>query len=150
MHVRWVVKRDMPDVISLEYFHNGSWREEDFMLNLRQRNCIGMVAEGNDGTIMGFMIYELLKVRLHIKNLKAVNHETVEHLVTKLQSKLSTERRNCLTWNISETNIKLLQLLKNKDFRAVSLLRNTHEEDGISRDSVAMQYKLITENAQAA
>ena len=46
VHIRWMIRRDMPEVLqteqeSFEY----SWTEEDFLRCLRQRNCIGMVAE---------------------------------------------------------------------------------------------------------
>ncbi len=56
-----MIRRDMPEVMrteraSFEY----SWTEDDFLRCLRQRNCIGMVAEHGD-SIIGFMIYELHK-----------------------------------------------------------------------------------------
>ena len=43
------------------------WSEDDFLRCLRQRNCIGMVAELDDH-VVGFMIYELHKNRLHVLN----------------------------------------------------------------------------------
>ena len=68
VHIRWMIRRDMPEVLDIE---NGSfefpWSEEDFIRCLRQRNCIGMVAE-HDERVVGFMIYELHKNRLHILN----------------------------------------------------------------------------------
>ena len=42
-------------------------REEDFINCLRQRNCIGMVAE-HDDRVVGFMIYELNKTRIQVLN----------------------------------------------------------------------------------
>ena len=68
VHIRWMIRRDMPEVMrteraSFEY----SWTEDDFLRCLRQRNCIGMVAETGD-SIIGFMIYELHKTRLHVLN----------------------------------------------------------------------------------
>ena len=68
IHIRWMIRRDMPEVMrteraSFEY----SWTEDDFLRCLRQRNCIGMVAEHGD-IISGFMIYELHKTRLHVLN----------------------------------------------------------------------------------
>jgi len=46
VHIRWMIRRDMPEVMrteraSFEY----AWTEDDFLRCLRQRNCIGMVAE---------------------------------------------------------------------------------------------------------
>ena len=68
VHIRWMIRRDMPEVLqteqeSFEY----SWTEEDFLRCLRQRNCIGMVAEQGE-KVVGFMIYELHKNKLHILN----------------------------------------------------------------------------------
>src|SRR5919197_1025838 len=68
VHIRWMIRRDMPEVMrteraSFEY----AWTEDDFLRCLRQRNCIGMVAEHGD-TIAGFMIYELHRTRLHVLN----------------------------------------------------------------------------------
>ena len=40
-----------------------AWTEEEFLCCLRQRNCIGTVAE-LDHKIVGFMIYELHKSML--------------------------------------------------------------------------------------
>ena len=72
VHIRWMIRRDMPEVLqteqeSFEY----AWTEEDFLRCLRQRNCIGMVAEQGE-KVVGFMIYELHKAKLHILNF-AVN-----------------------------------------------------------------------------
>src|SRR6476660_3526776 len=68
VHIRWMIRRDMPEVIqteqeSFEY----AWTEEDFLRCLRQRNCIGMVAAQGE-KVVGFMIYELHKAKLHILN----------------------------------------------------------------------------------
>ena len=64
VHIRWMIRRDMPEVLDIESrSFDGPWSEEDFMRSLRQRNCIGMVAE-HDDCIVGFMIYELHKTRM--------------------------------------------------------------------------------------
>src|SRR5215467_12994633 len=68
VHIRWMIRRDMPEVLSTELASfEYAWTEDDFLRCLRQRNCIGMVAEHND-RVVGFMIYELHKNRLHILN----------------------------------------------------------------------------------
>src|SRR5438128_2496292 len=68
VHIRWMIRRDMPEVLQAEQqSFDYSWTEEDFLRCLRQRNCIGMVAE-HDEKVVGFMIYELHKTRLHILN----------------------------------------------------------------------------------
>src|SRR5207253_7769626 len=68
VHIRWMIRRDMPHVLAIEQeSFEFPWSEEDFIRCLRQRNCIGMVAEVED-KIVGFMVYELHKTRLHLLN----------------------------------------------------------------------------------
>ena len=68
VHIRWMIRRDMPEVLDIEaQGFEFPWSEEDFIRCHRQRNCIGMVAEF-DERVVGFMIYELHKNRLHILN----------------------------------------------------------------------------------
>ena len=68
VHIRWMIRRDMPEVLDIERAaFEFPWFEEEFIRCLRQRNCIGMVAEHAE-RVVGFMIYELHKTRLHILN----------------------------------------------------------------------------------
>src|SRR5213594_1996721 len=97
VHIRWMIRRDMPDVLDIESAaFEFPWFEEDFVRCLRQRNCIGMVAE-HDERVVGFMIYELHKTRLHILNFAVAaefrRHGVGGQMVAKLLSKLSHQRR---------------------------------------------------------
>ena len=57
VHIRWMIRRDMPEVLQTEtQSFEFAWTEEDFLRCLRQRNCIGMVAEQGE-QVVGFMIY---------------------------------------------------------------------------------------------
>ena len=68
VHIRWMIRRDMPEVLAIEHASfEYPWCEEEFLRVLRQRNCIGMVAEHED-RVVGFMIYELHKTKLHVLN----------------------------------------------------------------------------------
>src|SRR3989338_9238219 len=68
VNVRQMIRRDMPEVLQIEQkSFEYAWTEEYFLRCLRQRNCIGMVAEYGD-KVVGFMIYELHKAKLHILN----------------------------------------------------------------------------------
>ena len=65
IQLRWMIRRDMPEVLSIEQeAFEFPWLDEDFTRCLRQRNCIGMVAEVGD-SVVAFMIYELHRTRLH-------------------------------------------------------------------------------------
>ena len=110
VHIRWMIRRDMPEIIEVE---NRSfefpWSEEDFVRCLRQRNCIGMVAEYGD-QVVGFMIYELHKNRLHILNF-AVHPEYRKSTgsgcrwSTSWWAKLSHQRRSRILLEVRERNL---------------------------------------------
>lgn len=150
VHIRWMIRRDMPEVLDIE---NSSfefpWSEDDFIRCLRQRNCIGMVAE-YDERVVGFMIYELHKNQLHILNFSV--HETfrrrgVAHqMVGKLISKLSHQRRNKILLEVRETNLAAQLFFRNVGFRAVSVLRDFY--DDTTEDAYLMQYRYQPNEAE--
>lgn len=137
VHVRWMIRRDVSEVLLIE---EGSfpvpWSEEDFLRCLRQRNCIGMVAELMDGgnPVVGYMIYELHKTRLHVLNFAVCpNHrrQTVgTQLVLKLASKLSSHRRTRITLEVRETNLEAQRFFKAMLFQARRVLRGFYDDTG--------------------
>ena len=132
VHIRWMIRRDMPEVLAIEAENfEFPWSEEDFIRCLRQRNCIGMVAE-HDEHVVGFMIYELHKTRLHILNF-AVNpafrrRGVGEAMVGKLISKLSPQRRNHIRLEVRETNLPAQLFFKNSGFVATSVLKDFYDD----------------------
>jgi [ribosomal protein S18]-alanine N-acetyltransferase len=149
VHIRWMIRRDMPEVLqteqeSFEY----SWTEEDFLKCLRQRNCIGMVAEHND-KVVGFMIYELHKAKLHVLNFAV--HPSFRRIgvgrqmVTKLAGKLSSHRRTKVTLAVRETNLPAQLFFKALEFKAVRVLRGYYEDSG--EDAFLMQYRIANDTS---
>ena len=107
--IRWMVRKDMPEVLEIEKASfEFPWSEEDFIRCLRQRNCIGMVAE-HDERVVGFMIYELHKNQLHVLNFavlpEARRSGVGQQMVRKLIGKLHLKRRTNITLTIRETNL---------------------------------------------
>ena len=152
VHIRWMIRRDMPEVLqteqeSFEY----SWTEEDFLRCLRQRNCIGMVAEQGE-KVVGFMIYELHKSKLHILNfavLPAYRRSGVGgQMASKLVSKLSSHRRTRITLEVRETNLAAQLFFRAQGFRALRVLRGYYEDSG--EDAFLMQYQLPGESPDTA
>jgi [ribosomal protein S18]-alanine N-acetyltransferase len=141
--VRWLSARDMPEVLAIETASfKGAWTEENFRRCLDTRTGIGMVAE-QDETVVGFMIYERDKTRLHILNL-AVHPQRRRQkagaaLVKKLTSKLST-RRTQIILNVRETNLGAQLFFRQQGFRAVNLLPGHYEDTG--EDAYLMTWKL--------
>ena len=144
VHIRWIIRRDMPEVFEIE---NESfefpWSEKDFIHCLRQRNCIGMVAEF-DEQVVGFMIYELHRTRLHVLNFAVADdfrrHGVGRQMVDKLATKLSPQRRTRVLLKVCETNLVAQLFFKSLGFRAVSVLRNCYDDS--DEDAYAMEYRL--------
>lgn len=143
LHIRWMIRRDMAEALDIE--NEGfefPWSEDDFIRCLRQRNCIGMVAE-HDDRVVGFMIYELHKTRLHLLNL-AVGKEfrrrgAGTQMLGKLTSKLSSQRRTRILLEVRETNLPAQVFFRHLGFRAVSVLRDFY--DDTTEDAYLMQYR---------
>jgi ribosomal-protein-alanine N-acetyltransferase len=132
VHIRWMIRRDMPEVQAIENASFDSpWSEEEFIRSLRQRNCIGMVAEIGE-KIVGYMIYELHRNRLEILNL-AVHGEhrrsgVGSSMIAKLYGKLSPQRRTRIDAAVCERNEVAHYWLKACGFTAVEILRDHYEE----------------------
>jgi len=143
VHIRWMIRRDMSEVLEIE---NRSfefpWSEDDFVRCLRQRNCIGMVAE-HDERVVGFMIYELHRTRLHILNFGVApgfrRRKVGQQMVEKLVAKLSSQRRRRILLEVRETNLDAQLFFRKLGFRAISVLRDFY--DDTTEDAYLMQYR---------
>lgn len=133
-HVRWMIRRDMPEVLLIERCSTlHPWTEEDFLRCLRRRNCIGMVAEQGE-QVVGFMIYELWRKKLALLNF-AVHPEfwrrgVGSRLIRKLASKLFSHRRTHIQVDVRETNLAVQLFLQRQGFQAVGIARALFEDSG--------------------
>lgn len=150
VHIRWMIRRDMPEVLQIESASfEYPWSEDDFIRCLRQRNCIGMVAERGD-QVVGFMIYELHKNQLHVLNF-SVHPEmrrtgVATQMILKLIGKLSHQRRNRILLEVRETNLPAQIFFRKVGFRAVSVLRDYY--DDTTEDAYVMQYRYSNVEAE--
>jgi ribosomal-protein-alanine N-acetyltransferase len=141
-HIRWMVRRDITEgVLDIEresFEDDTAWREEDFLRCLRQKLCIGMVAEensgGDDPKIVGFMIYELCKHSLHILNF-AVHpmHRRVgigRCMAEKLCFKLKSHRRSRVILETRESNLDAQLFFRSQCFEAIRVERGYYEDTG--------------------
>jgi len=145
VHIRWMIRRDMPEVLAIEQASfEFPWLEEDFIRCLRQRNCIGMVAEHED-RVVGFMIYELTKTRIHVLNFATApawrRRGVGTQMIAKLVGKLSPQRRTRVTLEVRETNLPAQLFFRSAGFRAVSVLREHYEDT--PEDAYLMQYRYV-------
>ena len=132
VQLRWMIRRDMPEVLAIE---NASfpipWTEEEFIDCLKQRNCIGMVAE-HDERIAGVMIYELLKSKLHVLNFAVHPHfrrqQIGSQMVDKLISKLSQQRRTEIVLEVRERNLAAQLFFQRCGFWSTGIIREYYDD----------------------
>lgn len=151
VHIRWMIRRDMPEVLYIEQnSFEFPWSEDDFIRCLRQRNCIGMVAE-QDERVVGFMIYELHKARLHVLNFAvAPQYRRLgvgKQMLAKLANKLSNQRRSRILLEVRETNLAAQLFFRKSGFRAVSVLRDYYEDT--TEDAYLMEFRHQSEATEA-
>ena len=146
VHIRWMIRRDMKVVLEIENdVSRYPWVEDDFIRCLRQRNCIGMVAE-SDEQVVGYMIYELHKDRLHVLAF-AVRRDCQRQgvgrsMVAKLVTKLSDQRRKRIEIEVRESNLDAQLFFRSCGFSAVDVLRDYYEEQ--NEDAYEMWYRVET------
>ena len=146
VQIRWLIRRDMPKVLEIERSSfQRPWTEEDFLCSLRQRNCIGMVAE-SDQAVVGFMVYELHKSKLRILNFAvapSVRRQGIgSHMIRRLIDKLSQQRRKEIVLEVRETNLDAQLFFRSEGFRAVRVIRSYYEDT--DEDAYLMRYRLTT------
>ncbi len=153
IHVRWMIRRDMREVLDVEReAFEFPWCDEDFTRCLRQRNCIGMVAESGD-SVVAFMIYELHRSRLHVLNFAvARSHRRLgvgTRMMEKLAGKLSPERRSRIVLEVRETNLPAQLFFRSLGFRAISVLKDFYQDT--TEDAYLMHYvSLVAAAAETA
>lgn len=145
VQIRWLIRRDMPEVLAIEQASfEYAWTEEDFLCCLRQRNCIGMVAEDKSGEVVGFMIYELHRERLRLLNFavaeKARRARVGTQMAERLIDKLRQQGRREIRCEVRERNLPAQQFFRAMGFLAVGVLRDRY--DDTPEDAYLMRYVL--------
>jgi len=140
---RFMIRADMATVLDIEQATSQApWREEDFRHFLRERNCIGMVAE-RDNRVVGFLLYDLRKTSYYIWNLAVAppmqRRGVGRRMVEKMIHKLST-RRTVVGTEIRETNLAAQLFFKQCGFRATNILYQHY--DDTSEDGYQMEYRV--------
>lgn len=144
--IRWMIRRDLPEVLAIENqcFEYWSWKEADFIDHMRQRNCIGMVAE-HEQKVVGFMLYFLTKERLDLVNFavapahhgKRIGFAMVHKLVNKLSP--TPGRRNMIRVHVRETNLEAQLFFREMGFKATQVLQDHWRE--CDEDAYRFEYR---------
>jgi ribosomal-protein-alanine N-acetyltransferase len=145
LHVRWMIARDLAEVLGIELrAFQFPWSEDEFVRCLRQRNCIGMIAEERPSEcVAGYVIYELHKDRLHVLNVAVAESQrrlgVGRALLERLIGKLTPNRYSRIVLEVRETNLAGQLFFKKLGFRAVSVKKGFYEET--DEDAIVFQYR---------
>lgn len=150
IHVRWMIRRDMTEVLEIEQeAFEFPWSDDDFTRCMRQRNCIGMVAEMAD-SVVAFMIYELHRSRLHVLNFAVRrSHRRLgigTQMMEKLVGKLTPERRSRIVLEVRERNLPAQLFFRTLGYRAISVLKDFYQDT--TEDAYLMQFVLPADAAE--
>ena len=148
LHVRWMIKRDMPEVLAIEAASfTEPWLEGDFVRCLRQRNCIPMCVEclnidEDRWPVGGYLIYELHPGRMHILTVvvdpKLRRLGLATRMIDKMKEKLHNARRSQISIDVHESNLIGQKLLQINGFKAEPYEGGKYIVDG----DIHMRYTL--------
>jgi [ribosomal protein S18]-alanine N-acetyltransferase len=145
VYIRWMIRRDMPEVLDIgNRSFDFPWSEEDYLSLLRQRDHVGMVAEHED-RVVGFMIYHLRPTDMGVDlfavdpnyRRRGVGRQMVSKLVWRLGA---GNRRARLSLHVRESNLPAQHFWAAMGFRAEGVEREFYEDTG--EDAYVMVYRL--------
>ena len=130
IHIRWMLRRDMPKVLGIEAeSFKFPWLEESFICCLRQINSIGMVVEYNN-RVVGFMLYDLNKEDIRLLRLavlpKYLRRGIGTKMIDKLKTKLNPDRRHTLIINVPDNLLGAHLFFQAMGMRAVEVFESEY------------------------
>ena len=150
-NLRWMIRRDMPEVVALEQHDTFPWNEEEWILALRQRNRIGMVFTRHnkyeDSPIIGTVCFSLFKLHLSLNKLTIhTDHRRSgigSRIMHYLTGKLRSHGRREIYVSVGETNPPGLLFFKSWGFKSAGVERDVYADtEGRFRDMIMMRYEL--------
>lgn len=142
--VRWMIQRDMPDVLAIEAAGNDyAWSEQEILNALRQRDWIGMVAFDESERVVGYMIYriETKKHRIRVFKFAVASDRHREgvgrRMVERLKEKLSAHKWRHLAIVVRERSFGAM-FFSHMGFRATKVLREHFGDSG--EDGYVMRF----------
>ena len=130
--ISWMTERDLDQIAAIEAeCFDSAWTKDDFRNCLRERNCIGMVAE-YDKSVVGYMLYELHKS--YMEFLRFAVHPRYQRegvgvaMVDKMKSKLSSHRRNRIVIRVRDSNLPAHLFFRASGFDAVRVERGYYRD----------------------
>lgn len=148
-NIRFMITKDHEQVLAIEAeSFQRPWSDQDLANAMRHRHTFGLVVEDHNNVILGYIIYELHPNRFHILNL-AVHLDKMRQgigclLINRLKSKLSNNkhsysRRNSITVDVSDANLKAHLFFKSLGFIATAVIKEAFKD--CADDAYHMVYR---------
>jgi ribosomal-protein-alanine N-acetyltransferase len=142
-HIRWMTKLDMEEVLKIEKDRSPEpWSEKEFEINIKAKNCIGMVAEIQKGLkyqVVGFIVWALFGNRIEIINLgvsREFNRQGVgTTLIDKVKKKAIERKKTRIVTHVNERDLDIHLFLHANGFRAMRVIKRFFGEDAAYRFS---------------
>ena len=131
-NIRWMTRQDLPEVLKIPPVDNIRFSEDKIITLLSERHNIGMVTRDGSNQITGYVFYnidsenELGKV-LFIFKLAFDNFDTLSFILQSIKGKLN-ERRKSIEIYVQETKLELQNMLKSKEFLAISVVPSHYKK----------------------
>jgi len=129
--IRFLIRRDMPEVLEIEQQFSDPWTEDDFTASLMIRNVIGVVAEAK-GLVLGYMIYELHKREFRVVSIAVYPQMhrlgIATQLIDKLAGKLNENAREKILLTVRESNLAGQLFFKRMGFRCVAITHGDYDD----------------------
>lgn len=137
LHIRWMIRRDLYEVLDIETSSfEFPWSEKDFLQIMRGRNCVARVVDSREtetlNQVAGYMVYELHKHHIELVNMAVApnfrRRGVGTAMLAELRKKLTPMRRRKLQVDVRESNLNCQLWLRANGMRAVSVLRKHFDE----------------------
>lgn len=116
MNIRWAIRRDLYQLLEIEGHSSADpWNESEFILWLKQRSVICLVAEDVNDDIAGFIMYSLERGFYEIINIavhRNYRREGVGTLMMKRVMKKCGEKRDSVKISVPDDNLQCHLFLK--------------------------------------
>ncbi len=133
VHIRWMIRRDMPEVLRIEVSKSEArWHEDDFIEVLKGRKNIGLVAEFED-KVVGHVIYELNSDHIFVWNFAVdpvyrrlgVGRKLMGRIIGKIGGRKVSGRvkRKWIELEVPDTSLDFHLFLRAMGFRATGTVR---------------------------
>ena len=151
--IRWMKRADIDDVVNIEeacHFDH-PWSKQEFVMCLRKRGCINVVAERNKETV-GYLVYMMTEdpdteeKRLDVWNFavapKKQRRSIGTQMADRLKEKMQQNHATSIEFLVCAKNLGAQLFLKSQGFRAVELVEDyADEEMELEEEAYVMQYR---------